>query len=108
EQIRHIAVILLRFVAFYSLFDGMNIIFASALRGAGDTRFIMLAMAFLSIFGLIIPSAIFIFLLQKGIYTAWTIATIYVIALALMFFSRFQQGKWKQMRVIEKRTVPED
>ena len=108
EQIRHIAVILLRFVAFYSLFDGMNIIFASALRGAGDTRFIMLAMAFLSIFVLIIPSAIFIFLLQKGIYTAWTIATIYVIALALMFFSRFQQGKWKQMRVIEKRTVPED
>ena len=28
---------LLRFVALYSLFDMMNVIFAAALRGAGDT-----------------------------------------------------------------------
>ncbi|MCM8758615.1 MAG: MATE family efflux transporter [Candidatus Omnitrophica bacterium] len=108
EQIQHIAVILLRFVAFYSLFDGMNIIFASALRGAGDTKFIMLAVAFLSILVLIVPSIIFIVFLKKGIYIAWTIATIYVIALALMFFLRFKQGKWKTMKVIEKRSFSSD
>ena len=34
---RAIAVVLLRFVALYSLFDMMNVIFAAALRGAGDT-----------------------------------------------------------------------
>lgn len=108
EQIRYIAVILLRFVAFYSLFDGMNIIFASALRGAGDTKFIMLAVAFISIFMLVIPSAIFIIVLKKGVYIAWTIATIYVISLALMFFLRFQQGKWKTMKVIEKSSFTPD
>ena len=29
--------ILLRFVAAYCLFDAMNVVFASALKGAGDT-----------------------------------------------------------------------
>ena len=108
ENIRHIAVILLRFVAFYSLFDGMNVIFASALRGAGDTRFIMMAVGFISVLVLIVPSVVFIVLLQKGIYAAWTIATIYVISLAMMFFTRFQQGKWKNMRVIEYRSFTVD
>src|SRR5262249_16742057 len=32
--------VLLRFVAVYSLFDSMNLVLASALRGAGDTRFV--------------------------------------------------------------------
>ena len=29
------------FVALYSVFDSKNIIFASAIKGAGDTRFVM-------------------------------------------------------------------
>ena len=33
------AIVLLRFVAFYSIFDMMNVIFAAGLRGAGDTNF---------------------------------------------------------------------
>ncbi len=105
EIIHQIAVILLRFVAFYSLFDGMNIIFASALRGAGDTKFIMKAVAIISIFILILPSFFFIVVLKKGIYVAWTIATVYVVLLALMFFFRFRKGKWKRMRVIETKPV---
>jgi len=97
--------ILLRFVALYSLFDAMNVIFSSALRGAGDTRFIMTILLFISVLVLIIPSWIFVVLLQKGIYVAWTIATIYVIALAVLFFTRFLKGKWKTMRVIETQLI---
>ncbi len=33
------SIVLLRFVAFYTFFDGMPIVFAFAIRGAGDTRF---------------------------------------------------------------------
>ncbi|HOK81096.1 MAG TPA: MATE family efflux transporter, partial [bacterium] len=81
------------------------VIFSSALRGAGDTRFIMTSVGLFSLFILIIPSWVFIVLLHKGIYIAWTIATIYVIALALLFFIRFQKGKWKTMRVIETHLI---
>ena len=38
-SIRDQVVVLLRFVAVYTFFDGMAIVFAFAVRGAGDTRF---------------------------------------------------------------------
>ena len=40
--LRDTTVILLRFVAAYCLFDAMNVVFSSALKGAGDTRFILI------------------------------------------------------------------
>lgn len=101
EKVHQIAVILLRFVAFYSLFDGMNIVFASALRGAGDTRYIMKAIAILSFSVLVFPSWLFIVILNKGIYACWIVATVYVILLAFLFLARFLKGKWKKIRVIE-------
>jgi len=100
-QIRETTVILLRFVAFYSIFDTMNIIFAAGIKGAGDTRFAMLLGIGLSMFGLALPIYIAIGLLGQGLYTAWTIATFYVCLLGLAFFLRFLGGKWKAMRVIE-------
>ena len=42
-RIAAIATVLLRFVAFYSIFDMMNLIHAAGLRGAGDTVYPMLA-----------------------------------------------------------------
>ena len=44
-QLRDTTVVLLRFVAVYCLFDAMNVVFSGALKGAGDTRFIMLVVA---------------------------------------------------------------
>ena len=41
EQVRPMAIKILYFVALYCMFDTMNVIFASALKGAGDTRFVM-------------------------------------------------------------------
>ena len=39
--LRALTVVLLRFVAVYCLFDALNMVFSAALKGAGDTRFIM-------------------------------------------------------------------
>lgn len=106
--IRETTIILLRFVALYSLFDALNVIFASAIKGAGDTRFVMFMIAILSPFGLIIPSYIFLVVFHAGIYTAWTIATLYISLLGLIFLFRFLGGKWKSMRVIEYPTGTEE
>jgi MATE family multidrug resistance protein len=95
------AVVLLRFVALYSLFDGMNIIFSGAIKGAGDTKFVMYMVLLVSLFGLTLPSYLGIILLGWGIYASWGIATFYVCALGLSFFLRFMTGKWKTMSVIE-------
>jgi MATE family multidrug resistance protein len=96
-----IAVKLLWFVAFYSLFDTGNIIFASTLKGAGDTRFVMIMSVGLGWVLLVIPA----WLVMKfgwGLYTAWGFATAYVSVLAVAFMARVINGKWKEMRVIEK------
>ncbi|MBN1844350.1 MAG: MATE family efflux transporter [Sedimentisphaerales bacterium] len=91
---------LLRFIGFYCLFDTGNIIFAAALKGAGDTRFVMLVAVVLSWLIMVLPT----FLAVRfgwGLYAAWSFATVYVCVLSLVYLSRFLHGKWKSMRVIE-------
>ncbi|HOW28722.1 MAG TPA: MATE family efflux transporter [Elusimicrobiota bacterium] len=99
DSIRRLTVVLLRFVAFYCLFDTMNIIFASALKGAGDTRFIMVLTSLLTGGLLILPTYVSMIYFEGGILTVWTIATVYVCALGSAFWWRFRQGHWKSMRV---------
>jgi multidrug resistance protein, MATE family len=94
--------VLLRFVAIYSVFDAMNIIFASAIKGAGDTRFVMYAIIILSAFGLVIPTAVLLFVLNQGIFAGWAVLTVYVMMLGFVFMVRFSGGRWKSMRVIEE------
>lgn len=69
------SVILLRFVAIYSLFDAMNIIFCSAIKGAGDTQYVMFMTVILSVFVLILPVYVTVEILESGLMMAWVFAT---------------------------------
>jgi len=100
-EIMDLGVILLRFVALFCFFDALNLIFSSAIKGAGDTRFIMWTIAALSLGVMIIPVYVAVEIVGAGIYAAWTLATFYVCALGIAFMLRYRQGKWKAMRVIE-------
>ena len=100
-QIEEVVIVLLRFVAIYSLFDGLNIIFASGVKGAGDTRFVMVMIFGFSVLGLALPTYIAMVVLRLGLMTAWTIITVYIIILSFAFLFRFLSGKWKAMLVID-------
>jgi multidrug resistance protein, MATE family len=97
--------VILRIIAFYSLFDTANVVYAFALRGAGDTSFIMKNFIILTPVCLILPVWVGIQFLGMGIYGAWIVAAFFVCVLGVSFTIRFLQGKWKQMRVIEPRSV---
>ncbi len=99
--VRPIAVVGLRFVAVFSLFDTLNIVFSSALKGAGDTRYIMFVALLVSSVALVIPSYIALVLLDADIALGWSILTAYIIVLGFTFLFRYLGGKWKSMRVIE-------
>jgi len=105
SEIHKITVILLRFVAIYCIFDTMNIIFASAIKGAGDTRFVMFMVVMVSSLVLAIPTYVAIVILGYGLMFSWILVTVYVVVLGLVFFFRFLGGKWKSMRVIEEPTA---
>ena len=96
------SVVLLRFVAVYCLFDTMNIIFCSAIKGAGDTQYVMIMTTILSVFVLFIPVYLTVEVLKSGLMIAWVFATAYVISLGVTFYLRFLGGKWRTMRVIEQ------
>lgn len=105
-QLRDTTVVLLRFVAAYSLLDAMNVIFVGTIRGAGDTRFILWINA------LTAPLPVLatwwgVSVMGWGLKWCWLALTVWVCLLALAYFGRFLQGRWKSMRVIEP-DVPAD
>ncbi len=100
EPLRDQIVVLLRFVAFYCLFDAMNMVFSSAIKGAGDTRFVLITTLVTSP----LPVA-FTWLglarWEMGLLWCWIVITAWVVLLGVVFLYRFLQGKWRSMRVIE-------
>jgi MATE family multidrug resistance protein len=87
-------------VAAYSLADAVNVSFAFALRGAGDTRFVTLATFCLAWPIMVLPTWLVV---RAGgnVNWAWWFATAHIFAMAVCFYLRFRSGKWKAMRVIE-------
>ncbi len=106
ERIAAVGRNLLYFVALYSLVDGLNIVYSAALRGAGDTRYVLWMLVVLAVFGLVGPVYVACGRLGGGVYTAWVVLTVYVIALAAAYWLRYRTGRWRSMRVIEHAPTP--
>ena len=100
SEIRPIVVDLLKFVAIYTLFDAMAIVFGSAIRGAGETGFSMIFTVVASWTLMVLPT-LWIVTSGKSLYWCWVSATLFIITLGIGFLLRFLQGRWKTMRVIE-------
>jgi MATE family multidrug resistance protein len=106
DAVRELVIFLLRFVAVYSLFDAMVVVFNSAIRGAGDTRFSLVFSFSLGVILLVLPTYIASRYGQSGFTFAWYAVTVFISTLGLGFMARFLQGRWMTMRVIEH-TAPE-
>ena len=96
---------LLGFVAIYVVLDATQLILAGALRGAGDTWFVL--------FGGIAASAIALSIgfafepsgdatdFNVGLNWWWTVLTLWVCLLAVMMAIRFATGQWRKMRMVD-------
>ena len=98
---RTMAIILLRLVALYCLFDALYMVFTAALKGAGDTRYVMVASLLLGWGVLLVPTIVALVYFNAGLYTLWAFMCGYVIILGMLFYRRFRTGRWKTMRVID-------
>ncbi len=94
-------VALLRFVAVYSVFDAVGMILFGALKGAGDSRYLMWAMGGAATVVMIVPTYVAVECFGAGVYTAWVFLTAYIVVLAGLMHLRYRGGKWRAMRVIE-------
>lgn len=101
EQVWELSVVLLRFVAFYCVFDAIYIVFSAGVKGAGDTRFVMLTSVALGWFVMVLPTYLTVVTFGWGLYVAWIFVSLYLVSGGFIFMLRFRSGKWKSMRVIE-------
>ncbi len=96
------AVGLLRFVALYSMFDALAVVFGSALRGAGDSRFPFVLTA-IAAWTLLVPPT-WLACRYGGPHAlsiSWWACSAYITVVGLGMLARFRTGGWKSMRVIE-------
>ena len=94
-----VGAVLLICAATFALFDAVTIVLAGALRGAGDTKWIMWAL-FLGSYFISLPLAyLFAIVLEMGAKGAWMGATIYIILLSGVFLYRFQGEKWRHINI---------
>ena len=104
--VEQLVLFLLKLMAVYSLFDAAAVIFSAATRGAGDTLFAMLLSVSLGIVFLVLPTFVAAQYGREGFVYAWYAVAVFLFMSAVGFMARFQQGRWKSMRVIEH-TAPE-
>jgi MATE family multidrug resistance protein len=100
-EIRDLGVVLLRFVCVYCLLDGVTIVYTGALKGAGDTWFVMWNMLLGCLIGLVLPT---LALRASGLMTLnslWAAFTAFILLLAVISWLRFRRGAWKRLRLVE-------
>lgn len=94
--------VLLMMAAVFQGFDAINIVCFGALRGAGDTRWILFLTFFAAYFVLLPLSAFLAFFTHLGAIGAWAGATAYVIGLSGLVFRRFYGERWRHIRIFSE------
>jgi len=90
---------MLRLVGLYTVADSAQLVFSGALRGAGDTRWVMRASVTLHwIFAAV--SVTMIRFLSVAPFTMWLVLIGFVLSLSITMLLRFRGGKWMSMKVI--------
>ncbi|MCK5737395.1 MAG: MATE family efflux transporter [Spirochaetaceae bacterium] len=90
---------MLRMAAIYTLADATQLILAGALRGAGDTQFVMRISIILHwIFTSIAWYAIKVAKISP--VSMWGIFIIFVMTLGVAMFLRYRFGKWREMTLV--------
>lgn len=99
-EIRETTIVLLRFVAAFCIFDSLQIIFIGAIKGAGDTFFVLM--------NTLIVSPLLVTVGWVGakyfggkLFWWWAVMTGWIFLLGVVYSARFLQGKWRTMSVIE-------
>jgi MATE family multidrug resistance protein len=104
SAVRQLAIVLLRYVAAYNLFDATAMVFAGAIKGAGDTVFVFFVSLVLAAL-LAAFSFLAVEVWELDILGCWTLIALWVLSAAATYFWRFRAGQWRRMRVIEPETA---
>jgi MATE family multidrug resistance protein len=96
-----LATTMIRLASIYTLADSAQLVFTGALRGAGDTKWIMRTSVSLHwVFAAL--AVIFIRLVQVPPVIGWLLLILFVISLGIAMFFRFRREKWRSIELIKR------
>ena len=91
--------VLFALMASWQIFDCIETVLSGALKGAGDTRFVMGWMILMS-FGFWLPLVWLAYRLHPSMETLWATQVAYVAIFAAGTFVRWKWGPWRRIRLI--------
>jgi MATE family multidrug resistance protein len=104
DELIHVGRLMLIIMTSWGFFDAVAIVLSDALKGAGDTRFVMLFLAF-SGWILLIPGAILLLHCGYGIIALWLWLAVYILFIMVGNLWRWCSGHWKKIQVIESEAI---
>ncbi len=102
DEIFNLARTLLIFASCWGLMDSTNLILSGALRGAGDTHFVMWYETSMAWFFFAAGELLIVLVLKLGVIAAWAWALVYISLLAVGMIARFRTKRWQLIELIER------
>ena len=102
EALFEMSRVLVMLTVVYVFFDANLLVIGGALRGAGDTRFILVASGLLHWFTFAVPCWALVRIAHASIYVVWMSWLGFIVLMLVVYVARFRGGKWRNVRVIEE------
>ena len=96
---------LLGIIAVYCVLDGLQIVFVGAIKGAGDTWFVLLATLLISV-GVVVAGLLMENAGYGHLNLWWYVIALWIALMGIAFGSRYASGAWQSKRVIEDAGEP--
>jgi len=97
--------ILLVMLALWGVADAAALILSGALKGAGDTYFVMYFQSAVAWGFLVVGQVLIVLVFKLNIYISWAWTLLYIAILGVGFFLRFQSGRWKSIDLLDRRAT---
>ncbi|MFW5800568.1 MAG: MATE family efflux transporter, partial [Spirochaeta sp.] len=103
-EVRELARIMLRMAALYTMADATQLVFAGSLRGAGDTRWVMIInsslhwlMAVIAVGGILC--------LRLDPLIMWGLFIFILIIIGFGMILRYRHGSWEHIRLLDQPSI---
>jgi MATE family multidrug resistance protein len=105
DSILPLARTLLRLAALYTLADATSVVFSGALRGAGDTKWVLIISGILH-WVMAVGAFVLIRVLVVSPVAVWLFFIGFVMSMSAAMYLRYRHGAWEHMRIVEATATP--
>lgn len=105
-EVKSVSTIMIRLIVIFVFADVMLVVSSGVLKGAGDTKFIMISSTLSHWLLLVLPTALAVYYFKTDLIIIWVIFIVFSVLLALLYLYRYKSGIWKKIKLIEEPVLP--